>query len=137
IETKTLEFFGERFLVEDAKDSVFTVTGGHDGNAKIDVAALVFDAEAAVLRNAALGDIEIAEDLNARKNSGVPFLSDRLHGVLKDAVDAVLDGDFGVARFDVNIGGTSLERGEDDGFDETDDGAGGGVAGEAITGNGL
>ena len=96
---------------------------------------LYLHAEAAVLRHAALGDIQIAEHFDARENGGVPFLRDRLHGVLQHAVDAVLHGDFGVAGFDVDVRSAALERGEDDGFDQADDGADGGVAGEAITGD--
>ncbi len=67
----------------------------------------------------------------------MPFLGDGLHGVLKDPVNTVFDSDFGVARFDVNVTGAALECGENNGFDETDDGAGGAVARQAITGNGF
>ena len=114
------------------------MAGGHDGDAKVDEAAFVFNAETAVLRDAAFGDIEIAENFNARENGGVPFLGDGLHGVLEDAVNAVLDGDFGVASFDVNVTSAAFERGENDGFDEANDRADGGVAaGEAVAGDGL
>jgi len=54
--------------------------------------------------------------------------------VLQDAVNAVFDGDFGVARFDVDVTGAALERREDDSFDEFDDGAGGCIARDAIAG---
>jgi len=68
----------------------------------------------------------------------MPFLGDGLHGVLQHAVNAVLHGHFGIAGFNVNIAGAALERGEDDGFDETDDRADGCVAaGQAIAGDGL
>src|SRR5262249_34904506 len=49
----------------------------------------------------------------------------------------VFDGDFGIAGFDMDVGGATLECGENEGFHETDDRAGGSVAGEAITGDGL
>src|SRR5271154_1053607 len=45
IKAQTLKFFGKRFLVEDAENGVFAVAGGHDGNAQVDEAAFVFDAE--------------------------------------------------------------------------------------------
>ncbi len=105
---------------------------GHDGDAEIDEAALVTHAEAAVLRDAALGDIEFAHDLDARKNGGVPFLGERLHGVLQDAVNAVFHDDFGVARFDVDVAGAALEGGEDDGVHEAHDGAHAGIARELL-----
>jgi hypothetical protein len=138
VEAKALEFFGKRFLIENTENSVFAVAGGHDGDAEVDETAFVFDAEAAVLWDAAFGDVQIAENFDARKNGGVPLFGDGLHGVLEDAVDAVLDGDFGVASFDVDVTGAAFERREDDGFDEADDGADGGVAArEAVAGDGL
>ena len=42
------------------------------------------------------------------------------HGVVQHAVDAVLDGDFLVARFDVNIAGAPFERVEDGGIHQLD-----------------
>src|SRR5580704_2962037 len=137
IQAEALEFFGERLFVQDAQHRVFSVARGHDGDAQIDEAALVFNPEAAVLRHAALGDIQVAEHLDTGNHRGVPFLGDRLHGVLQDAVDAVLDGDLRVACFDVNVAGSPLEGGEDNGFHQANDRADRGVAGEAIAGNGL
>jgi len=43
-----------------------------------------------------LGNVQIAEHFDARKDGGMPFLGDGLHGVLQYAVDAVLYGHFGV-----------------------------------------
>src|SRR5215472_7684395 len=65
------------------------------------------------------------------------LLGDGLHGMLQNAVDAVLDRNFGVSRFDVNVTGAPLESGEDDRFDEADYGARGGVTRQAIAGNRL
>src|SRR5262249_15478993 len=122
---------------EHAEHGVFAMTGGHDGDTQVDEAALVLNAEAAVLRDSAFGDIEIAENFYARDDGGVAFLGDGLHGVLQDAVNAVLHRNICVACFDVDIASASLESGEDESFDEANDGADGGVAGEAITGDGL
>src|SRR6267154_2395677 len=138
VEVEALKFFRKSFLVQHAQHGIFAVACGHDGDAQIDEATFVFHAETAVLGNAALGDVQIAEDFNARKDGGMPFLGDRLHGVLQNAVDAVLYGNFRVTGFNVNVTGAALERGKDDGFDETDDRADGGIAaGEAVTGNSL
>ena len=95
--------------------------GRHDGDAEIDEAALVADAEAAVLGDAALGDIEFAHDLDARNDGGVPVLRDGGHGVVEHAVDAVFDDDFLIARFDVDIAGAAFEGVKDGGIDELDD----------------
>ena len=132
-----MEFFGERFLVEDAKHRVFAVNRRHDGNAEIDEAALVTHAEAAVLRDAALGDVQFAHDLDARKDRGVPFLGDRGHGVLQHAVNAVLDDDFDVRGLDVNVGGAALERREDYGVHEAHDRADAGIARQLLDGDVL
>ena len=113
------------------------MAGRHDGNAQVDEAAFVLHAEAAVLRNAAFGDVQIAHNFDTGDDRGVPFLGDRLHGVLQHTVNAVLDGDFLVAGFDVDVAGSTFEGGEDDGFDQADDRVDGGVAGKAITRNGL
>src|ERR1700733_4121104 len=132
IESQVTEFFAERFFIEDSEHGGFTEHRGHDGDAEVDEAAFVTHAEAAVLRDAALGDIEFAHDFNARKDGGVPFLGQRLHGVLQDAVNAVLDDHFGVARFDVNVTGAALEGGEDYGVNQAHDGADTGIARELV-----
>ena len=97
------------------------MNGGHDGDAEVDQAALVAHAETAILRDAALGDIQLAHHLDARKDGGVPVLGDGRHGVVQHSVDAVLDGYFLVARFDVNVAGAPLQRVEDGGIDQLDD----------------
>ena len=107
----------------------------HDGNAEIDEAAFVTHAEAAVLRDAALGNIELAHHLDARKNRGVPVFRQRLHGVLQNAVNAVLHDHFGIARFDVDVARAPLERREDHGVDEANDGAHAGFARELLHGD--
>src|SRR5277367_6008823 len=132
IESQVTEFFAEGFFVEDAEDGVFAVDGGHDGDAEVHEAAFVAHAEAAVLRDAALGDIKLAHDFDAGEDGGVPFLGEGLHGVLQHAVNAVFDDDFGVAGFDVNVTGASLEGSEDDGVHEAHDGADAGIARELV-----
>ena len=135
IEIQVAEFFAERFFIENAEDGVFTVNRRHDGDAEVDEAAFVANAEAAILGDAALGDVEFAHYFNSGKDGGVPFLGEGLHGVLQDAVDAVLDDDFGVAGFDVDVTGAALEGRENHGVDETDDGADAGVARQFVHGD--
>src|SRR6266568_688230 len=129
VQTEVPKLFGQGFLVEDAKHGVFAVTRGHDGHAKIDVAALVADPEPAVLRHAALRNIQFAQDFDARDDRRMPFLGDGRHGVLKNAVNPVFHDHFSVAGFDVDVAGAALERGEDDRFHEANDRAGRGLAG--------
>ncbi len=82
------------------------------------------------MRDAALGDVQLAHHLDSRKNGGVPFLAEGRHGVLQHSIDAVLDDHFGVPGLDVDITGSALERGENDGVNQPDDGAHAGFAGE-------
>ena len=118
-----LELFAHRLFVEHAEHGIFAINRRHDGNAEVDEAALVAHAEAAVLRHALLGDVELAHDLDAAENGAVMLARDGRHGFLQHAVDAVLDVHRIVVALDVNVGGAALERGEDGGVDQADDGA--------------
>ena len=137
VQSQVGKFLGKCFFVEHAKNCVFAVAGRHDRYAQVDVTAFVLHSETAVLRNAALGDIQFAQNLDAREHCGVMFLGDRLHGVLQDTVNAVLHGDFRVLRFDVDVAGAALKGSEDDGLDQANHRAGGAIARQAIAGNGL
>jgi hypothetical protein len=76
---------------------------GHDRDAEVDVAALDAHAEAAVLRDALLGDVQLGHDLDAADDRRVVLLGDRLHGRLEHTVDAVLDHHLVVAGLDVDV----------------------------------
>ena len=77
-----MNFLGHRFFVEDAQDGVLAVDGRHDGDAEVDEAALVADAETAVLGDAALGDVELGHDLDTRKDGLVVLARDGRHRLL-------------------------------------------------------
>src|SRR5689334_19855090 len=137
VQSQVGKFLGKRFFVEDAKNRVFAVASGHDGHAQVDVAAFILHAEAAVLRNAALGDIQFAQDFYAREHGRMMFLGDGLHGVLQDAVDAVLHGHFRVAGLNMDIAGSTFESSKDDGFNQAHHRAGRAIPSQAITGDRL
>src|SRR5713101_1093806 len=137
IESQALKLFGKSLFVENTKDGVLAMARGHNGNTQIDVTPLVLHAETPILRNTALGDVQIAEHLDARENRGMPFLGNRLHSVLQHAIDAVLDGNFRVARFNVDVAGAALEGSEDNGLDEADHRTGGTLARQPVAGNRL
>jgi len=80
-------------LSSTRRTGVFTMNGWHDGDAEVDEAGLVADAEAAVLRDTALGDVKLAHDLDAGEDGVVMLAGDGRHGRLQHAVDAVLDDD--------------------------------------------
>ncbi len=121
VERELGELLAHRLFIEHAQHGVFAVDGGHDRDAEIDEPRFVADAETPVLRDAPLGDIELAHDLDAGNDGGVPVLRDGRHGVMQDAVNAVLDDDFLIARFDVDVARAPLERVEDRGVDQLDD----------------
>src|SRR4029077_8293177 len=60
VEGEVTEFFAERFFVEHAKHGILAVYRRHDRDTKVNETTFVANTEAAVLRNAALGDIEFA-----------------------------------------------------------------------------
>ena len=122
VERELGELLGHGLFVEHAEDGVFAVHGGHDGDAEVDEAALVADAETAVLGDAALGDVELGHDLDAGKDGLVVLAGDGGHGLLEDAVDAVLDEERVVEGFEVDIGGAAFEGRKDGGVDKADDG---------------
>ncbi len=90
-----------------------------------------------VLRHAALGDVQLAHDLDTRDDGGVVLLGDGLHGLLQHAVDAVLDDHGVVARLDVNIAGAPLQGGKDGGVHQADDGADVGLGRQLLDRDGL
>ena len=77
--------------------------------------------EAAVLRHALLGDVELRHDLDARDDRAVVPLVDRRHRRLQHAVDPVLDVDRVVLRLDVDVARAALDGGVDRRVDEADD----------------
>ncbi len=127
VERELVELLAHRLFVQHAEHGVFAVDRRHDGDAEVDGAPVVAHAETAVLRHAALGDVELAHDLDARDDGGMMLLGDGLHGLLQHAVNTVLDDHRVVAGLDVNIAGAPLQRGKDRGVDQADDGADVGV----------
>ena len=113
VQAQRRELLGQALLVQDADDGVLAVHGRHDGDAEVDGAAADLHAEAAVLGDPLLRDVQLGHDLDAADDRGVVLLGHRLHGRLQHAVDAVLDDDLGVAGLDVDVRGAAVEGVED------------------------
>ncbi len=121
VELQLGELLADRLLVENTDDRVFAVHARHDRDAEVDGLAAHAQPEAAVLRHALLGDVELGHDLDARDDGAVRALGDRPHGRLQHAVDAVLDDHRVVLRLDVDVAGAPLDGGEDRRVDQADD----------------
>ena len=115
------EGLGDHLLVQDPDDRVLAVDRGHDRDAEVDRLVLDLQPEAAVLGDAALGDVEFGHDLDPGDDRRLELLVDRLHGLAEDAVDPVLDPDPLVLGLDMDVAGPFLDGGEDDRVDELDD----------------
>src|SRR5271166_3795845 len=113
------------------------MNGGHDGDAEVDGAGVIADPETAILRDAALGDIELAHDLDTRDDGGVVLLGNGLHGLLQYAIDAILDDHGVVARLDVNVAGPPLQCRKNGGVHQPNDGADVGLGRQLLDGDGF
>src|SRR5690606_35538918 len=86
-------------LVEQTHDDPLPVRGGDAAHADVDVAAGELDADAAVLREALLGDVQLRHDLHAADDAGLVALG-RLDDLLENAVDAEAHHELAVHRLD-------------------------------------
>src|SRR5215218_7171880 len=106
--------------VQDAHDDVLAVLGGQGRDAQVDRLAVDDGRDAAVLRDAPLGDVEVGEDLDPRRDGGD-------HGqrhdrrLLEHAVDAVADPHLLLLRLEVDVGGAALDGLGDHPLHELDD----------------
>src|SRR5215471_4363681 len=122
LQVQTLELRVGRFLVEDPDDRVFAVNRRHDGDAKIDRTTAHPELEPPVLRYPLFGDVELRHDFDAGDDRSMVPLVDGIHGLIQNAVDAVLDDDHVLLRLDVHVRGTPLNRVENDRIHQFDDG---------------
>ena len=78
------------------------------------------DLDAAVLRHALLGDVELGHDLETR-GDGALHLERRRHHLVEHAVDAVAHAELLLERLDVDIARPLVHRVRDERVDELDD----------------
>ncbi len=121
VEPQLVELLADRLLVQDADDGVLAVNARHDRDAEVDRLPRQPQLEAAVLRHALLGDVELRHDLDARDDRAVEAPIDRAHRRLQHAVDAILHVHGVVARLDVDVARPPLNRGVDRRVHQPDD----------------
>ena len=74
------------------------------------VLARDLEADAAVLRVALLGDVEVAHDLDARSDAGLQPARQRLHRLVEHVVDPEADADLLLEGLDVDVARPLLDR---------------------------
>ena len=108
-------------LVEETHDDLLAEQRRQDADAEVHLAvAADLELDAAVLRQAALGDVERGHDLEARRDR-VAQLERRPHLLLEDAVDAEPHAEALLVRLDVDIRRLLLDRRQQDRVAELDD----------------
>ncbi len=127
-EAEFLKVHGNVAVIDDADDGFFTVFFEHRGDAEIDGAAFEQDMDAAVLGEAAFGNVESGHDFDAADDGGVHVVRGADFFV-EAAIDAVADAGFLFIGLDVNVGSAFADGVVDEVVDELDDG---GVAGDFL-----
>ena len=120
-------------LVEHAHHDALAVDARQRHDAQVDVAAVDDQADAPVLGQALLGDVQLGHDLDARDHAGG---HPPRHGgdVLQDAVDPEAHAQLAPFGREVDVGGAALDRLGDELVDELDYGR---VVGGLVQGDDL
>src|SRR5690606_2572745 len=121
LHAELLEVERQVALVEDTEHDLLAEDHGQGRDTEVDDLVLQLELDAAVLRDAALGDVQVREDLDARGQRCL-HLERRLHDLLEHAVDSVADPDLLFVWLDVDVGSAAHHGVGQDAVDELDDG---------------
>ena len=119
-DAKLLQRNVEVGFVENPQDDFLAEQRGHGGDAQVDLAALGDDVDAALLGQAAFGDVHFADDLDARDDGGV-HAGRGGHQLAQVAVDAIADAGGLLGRLDVDVAGPVADGRHDRQVDQVDD----------------
>ncbi len=115
VEREAAQLIAERAAIQYPQHRVLAEHARHHRDAEVDLAAclsamLVACLEAAVLRHATLGDVQLGQHFDAREHvvRGLQALDPLDH--LQHAVDPVLDRQAAAVRFEMDVAGQGLER---------------------------
>ncbi|MNM94699.1 hypothetical protein D3C81_1071160 [compost metagenome] len=117
---QTLEVEHHRFAVEQTHHYALAMRGGHGAHAQVQLLALHAQHDAAVLRQAAFGDVELGHDLDAADHCGGE-VHRRAFAIDQHAVDAVTHLQAILERLDVDVGGAQFHRTLDQQVHQADD----------------
>ena len=120
VQAELVDTGGEVGLVEHAEHDLLAVDRRQNRDAQIEIFSRHAHAHAAVLRQPALGDVEVGHDLDARDHRRGKAFRRRLH-IVQHAVDAVPDGETVLERLDVDVGRAHVEGVRDQQADQADD----------------
>src|SRR5262245_26387254 len=96
-------------LVQETHDDAFAVNHRNDRNANVDFVVFHAHLDAAVLRQAFLGNVKPGHDLDAADDGGLKSIDFRRQGLrLQNAVDAVADAKRVLFGLDVNVAGSLI-----------------------------
>ena len=115
-----LELHDDRALVEDPDDDRLAVHAGQRHDAQVDVMAVDRQADATILRDAPLGDVEVAHDLHAADDAEHHPPLDR-GGLDEHAVDPEAHAQLVAVGLEMDVRGALLDGLGDDLVDEPDD----------------
>ena len=113
--------------VEHAHDDALAEHRRQHADAEVDRLVVDVQLDAAVLRHAALGDVQVGHDLDARADGGGDVRR-RRHHLVEDAVDAVAHLELVLERLEVDVRGLVLDRLQEHEVDQLADGVGVGGA---------
>ena len=94
--------------VEHPHDDAFAEHGGQHADAQVDRMPADGQLDAAVLRHAAFGDVEIGHDLDARRD-GKGQVARRRHHFIEHAVGLDANAEFVFERLEVQVAGVVLD----------------------------
>ena len=117
-QAQAAHLIGQCAFVENAQHCVLAGDAGHDRYAHVDLAPLHRHAQASVLRDATLADVQLRHHLDARDHLlGGLAAGDAAHAG-QHAVDAVLDVHAGERRLQMNVARLRLDRIVQSGIDQ-------------------
>src|SRR4030095_10343590 len=109
-------------LPQQTHHNRLAVQHGNHRNTNVHLCVVEADLDAAVLGEAFLGDIEMAQNLDAGNDRRLEAFHLRRHGnLLQNTVDAIADAQFVFKRFEVNVRGAQIDGVAQDLVDEADD----------------
>src|SRR5437867_5928764 len=98
----------QRVFVENAEDRLFAEDRRKRRDAEVDLAGVIPELDAAVLRHPAFGDIEVGHDLQPRENRRFQPLRRRQH-LVEHAVHPKADPEDLLVGLEVDVGGALLD----------------------------